>query len=115
MVAPKAFKDFVVKDEEPDPPATSIIAVVDGRGMSWAEITAPRLQLRRNGFHPIPVEDKGPRMRGWPKKLDVTEEEIRQWEKKYPRARNTGVIAKFTPGLDIDITIEAAAKAAEDK
>src|SRR5262249_16774681 len=79
------------------------------------DITALRLQVRKNGFNPIPVEDKGPRMKGWPKKLDVTEEEIRRWAKTYPRAQNTGVIAKFTPGLDIDITIEAAAQAAEDR
>src|SRR5262249_43354101 len=35
------------------------------------DITALRLQVRKNGFNPIPVEDKGPRMKGWPKKLDV--------------------------------------------
>src|SRR5262249_4433338 len=54
-------------------------------------------------------------MKGWEQKFDVSEEEIRRWEKTYPRARNTGVLAKFAPGFDIDITIEAAAKAAEDK
>src|SRR5262249_13673201 len=82
---------------------------------SMADITAQRLQLRRNGFHPIPLEGKSPRMKGWEQKFDVSEEEIRRWEKTYPRARNTGVLAKFAPGFDIDITIEAAAKAAEDK
>src|SRR5262249_53352050 len=78
-------------------------------------ITALRLQLRKNGFNPIPVEGKIPPMKGWQQKFEVSEEEIRRWEKTSPRARNTGVLAKFTPGLDIDVTIEAAAKAAEDK
>src|SRR5262249_51801704 len=91
------------------------VAPITDRPDSWSEITALRLQLRRNGFPSIPVEDKGPRMRGWPEKFDVSEEEVRRWPRTYPRARRTGVIAKFTPGLDIDITIEAAAQAAEDK
>src|SRR5262245_2914494 len=94
-------------NESSDQPAPDLPA-------TWRDITELRLQLRRNGFPSIPVEaDKGPRMRGWQLKFDVSEEEIRRWEKTYPRARNTGVIAKFTPGLDIDITIEAAAKAVE--
>jgi len=49
-------------------------------------------------------------MRGWDQKFFTTEDEIRQW----PHT-NTGVLARSTPGLDIDIKIEAAAKAAEDK
>jgi AAA domain-containing protein/bifunctional DNA primase/polymerase-like protein len=80
-----------------------------------SDITALRLQLRRAGFHPIPLEGKIPPLKGWQQKFDVSEEEIRRWEKTYPLARNTGVLAKPTPGLDIDIKIEAAAKAAEDK
>jgi hypothetical protein len=92
-----------------------ILSKSDSKAAPTTDVTALRLQLRRNGFHPIPVEDKGPRMRGWPQKIDVSEEEIRRWEKTYPRARRTGVIAKPTPGFDIDITIEAAAQAAEDK
>ena len=98
--------------EEPTPESK---AADRGRSMSMAEITALRLQLRRNGFNPIPVEGKAPSMKGWQQKVDVSEEEIRRWEKTYPRARNTGVLAKLTLGLDVDIKIEAAAKAAEDK
>jgi predicted P-loop ATPase len=96
-------KDVAPVDDlpQPDLPAT------------WRDITALRLQLRRNGFHPIPVEGKKPVLKGWQQKFDVSEEEIRRWEKTYPRARNTGVIAKPTPGLDIDIMHEAAAEAIE--
>ena len=80
-----------------------------------ASVTALRLQLRKNGFDSIPVEGKRPPLKGWQQKFDVSEEEIRRWEKTFPRARNTGVLAKRTPGTDIDIAIEAAAQAAEDK
>jgi hypothetical protein len=80
-----------------------------------ANITTLRLQMRRNGFHPLPLEGKAPHMTGWQQKLDVSEDEIRLWEKSYHLAHNTGILAKFAPGLDIDIKIEAAAKAAEEK
>src|SRR5262249_21139225 len=96
-------------------PTDPVEQTPDSKAAPTTDITALRLQLRKNDFDPIPVEDKGPRMKGWQLKFDVSEEEIRRWPKIYPRARKTGVIAKFTPGLDIDITIEAAAQAAEDK
>src|SRR5262249_40352502 len=78
-------------------------------------VTPAHTQPRINEFTQIPKKGKTPPMKGWEQKFDVSEEEIRRWEKTYPRARNTGVLAKFAPGFDIDITIEAAAKAAEDK
>jgi hypothetical protein len=76
--------------------------------------TALRLQLRKNDLDPIPVEGKIPHMKGWETKLNVSAAEIRLWEKSYHLAYNTGVVAKRTPGLDIDIMHEAAAKAIED-
>lgn len=80
-------------------------------GMS--NITALRLQLRKNGFDPIPVEGKEPHMNGWQTKLNVSNDEIRLWAKTYHLAHNTGALAKNTPGLDIDIMHEAAANAVE--
>jgi AAA domain/Primase C terminal 2 (PriCT-2)/Bifunctional DNA primase/polymerase, N-terminal len=77
------------------------------------DVTALRLHLRKVGLHPIPLEGKIPPMKGWQQKFDVSEEEIRRWEKTYPCARNTGVLAKPTPGLDIDIRDETAAEAVE--
>src|SRR5262249_14213480 len=74
------------------------------------DIPTLRLKLRSNGFHPIPVDGKAPRMNGWQQKFSTTEDEIRKWP-----PTNTGVLARDTPGLDIDIKIEAAAKAAEEK
>jgi hypothetical protein len=77
------------------------------------DITALRLQLRKNGFDPIPVEGKEPHMNGWQTKLNVSNDEIRLWPKTYHLAHNTGALAKNTPGLDIDIMHEAAANAVE--
>ena len=76
--------------------------------------TALRLQLRRNGFHPLPVEGKVPHINGWQLKfLTANEEEIRLWPKIYNLAHNTSVLAKFTPGGDIDIMVPEAADAIE--
>jgi hypothetical protein len=44
----------------------------------------------------------------------VTAEEIGLWEKLYPYDTNTGVLTKFVPTLDIDITHPEAARAIED-
>src|SRR5262249_52643950 len=74
-------------------------------------VTALRLHLRKAGFHPLPLEGKAPRMPGWQQKFDTTKDEIRLWPKTWHLARNTGVLAKFTPAIDIDITIEEAAEA----
>jgi putative DNA primase/helicase len=72
-----------------------------------------RLQLRKAGYHPLPCEGKIPPLPGWPNKLSVGDDEIRLWDKAWHLARNTGVLAKFTPGLDIDIMDVAAAEAVE--
>jgi hypothetical protein len=77
------------------------------------DLTALRLHLRGAGFHPVPVEGKAPRMPGWQQKFNTTKDEIRLWPKTWHCAQNTGVLAKFTPGIDIDITIEDAAEAVE--
>jgi hypothetical protein len=77
------------------------------------DITALRLQLRKAGFHPLPLEGKAPHMQGWQQKFNTNGDEIRLWPKTYHLAHNTGVLAKFTPGLDIDITDEDAAYAVE--
>jgi len=82
--------------------------------LNLASITELRLQLRKAGFDPIPVEGKIPHIKSWHTKFNVSVAEIRLWEKSYHLAHNTGVLAKFTSGLDIDIMHEAAAKAVED-
>src|SRR5262245_2064996 len=74
-------------------------------------VTALRLHLRKAGFHPLPLEGKAPRMPGWQRKFDTTKDEIRLWPKTWHLAQNTGVLAKFAPAIDIDITIEEAVEA----
>jgi predicted P-loop ATPase len=78
------------------------------------ETTTLRLTVRKNGFHPLPLEGKAPHIEKWQEKfLNTSDEEIRLWPKMWHLAANTGVLAKFAPGLDIDIMIEAAAEAVE--
>jgi Bifunctional DNA primase/polymerase, N-terminal len=72
-----------------------------------------RLQLRKAGYHPVPCEGKAVYMNGWENKFDSSDDEIRLWDQVWHLARNTGVLAKFTPGLDIDIMDAAAADAVE--
>jgi len=82
--------------------------------MITPRITALRLRLRHNGFHLLPLEGKVPYIKGWQEKFLITNDnEIRLWPRIYHLASNTGVLAKYTPGLDIDILIEAAAEAVE--
>jgi hypothetical protein len=80
---------------------------------SMSDVTALRLQVRRNGFDPLPLEGKVPHMSGWQQKFEVSEDEIKLWPKTWHLAASTGVLAKFAPGMDIDITIPDAADAVE--
>src|SRR5262249_51493386 len=77
-------------------------------------LTALRLRLRRAGYHPIPAEGKAPPLKGWQDKFNVTDDEIRLWEKSWHLARNTGVLARHTPALDVDLMDEAASEAVEN-
>jgi hypothetical protein len=81
--------------------------------MTMADITALRLRMRANGFSPIPVMGKVPAMEKWQEKFSCTNDEIRLWPKLWHFAHNTGTLAKFTPGLDIDIKVPEAADAIE--
>jgi hypothetical protein len=75
---------------------------------------AVRVHLRRAGFSPLPLNGKAPSsVRGWQDKHDVTADEIRLWDKLYPRDLNTGLLTKFVPTIDIDITHPEAAEAVE--
>ena len=76
--------------------------------------TALRHSLKAAGFSPLPVSGKSPYVKGWQTKLDVTSAEIDLWEKLYPYDKNTGILTKFTPAVDIDITFEPAAEAVEE-
>jgi hypothetical protein len=79
-----------------------------------SDVTSLRLRLRANGFSPLPLMGKAPAMEKWTEKLHCTDAEIQLWPKLWHFAHNTGVLAKFAPGIDIDLMDEAAAKAVED-
>lgn len=74
-------------------------------------ITEIRLRLRANGYEPIPVKGKSPHIRGWQQLGGATPEQIESWERDYPDHTNTGILTRFTPCLDLDITDEILANA----
>lgn len=72
-----------------------------------------RLRLRAHGYHPIPCEGKRPPLEAWTAKFDTNEAEIRLWDRVWHLATNTGMLTKFMPVGDIDITDEPAAEGVE--
>ena len=71
-----------------------------------------RLNLLAGGYAPLPLVGKKPVFDDWPKRLDVTRQEIERWSRASPAARNTGILTKFTPVFDIDIFFDPEAAAA---
>jgi hypothetical protein len=53
-------------------------------------------------------------LKKWQTKVDTNEDEICRWAKLYPYSDNSGLLTINTPGLDLDILIEPAARAAEE-
>jgi hypothetical protein len=78
-----------------------------------SDITILRLRLEAAGYDPIPCEYKEVHIKGWTGKIGVTDDEIRLWEKLYPRATNTGLMTQGTSAIDLDIRIPDAGEAAE--
>jgi hypothetical protein len=77
------------------------------------QATKLRHALKAAGFLPLPCEGKATYVSGWTTKTDVSAAEIDLWERLYPSARNTGVLTRMTPTLDIDIRNPEAAEAIE--
>ena len=85
---------------------------------------ALRHQLRAAGYCPIPLYGKVPPaygrnnatkgLVGWQHLQDVTPEQIETWESTWPDARNTGILTRCMPTLDLDILNEDAVRAIED-
>jgi RecA-family ATPase len=76
--------------------------------------TAIRCELRAAGYLPIPVEGKIPPLKGWQKRTDTNTQELELWERLFPHAKNTGLLTRTMPTLDIDILNPEAAIAVED-
>jgi hypothetical protein len=89
---------------------------VKRKGASPNRVTELRLKLLENGYLPIPTEGKHPAGKKWQERTDTNAEEIARWEEDgwFPNARNTGILTKYTPAIDIDILDPDAADAADD-
>jgi hypothetical protein len=81
---------------------------------SIAEASALRLTLVRMGYTPLPLFAKVPAMKKWQEVANVSREMIAMWARTWPSARNTGILTRYTPALDLDIYSEPAAIACED-
>jgi hypothetical protein len=70
-----------------------------------------RLALREAGFSPIPIgaNSKAPCIGEWQTKQETTVDEVCSWP-----AGSTGILTKFTPTLDCDITHQEAAEAVRE-
>jgi RecA-family ATPase len=70
-----------------------------------------RLALREAGFNPIPIgpNSKIPCISEWQHKQDTTVDEVCSWPEG-----STGILTKFTPTLDCDITHQEAAEAVRE-
>jgi hypothetical protein len=71
-----------------------------------------RLLLLAAGYEPLPAVGKAPMLRGYTS-LAIDAAEIRSWSSRFRHARNTGVLTRNCPTLDIDVLDEAAAEAVE--
>jgi hypothetical protein len=72
-------------------------------------LTTIRLQLRGNGYPPVPAYQKKILLKEWTSKGDTREEEIASWERDHPDWVNTGVLTATVPTVDIDIKHPEAA------
>lgn len=73
-----------------------------------------RLAMVAHGYTPIPVVGKKPPFVNWQLVTAVSRATIEEWDHKWPRASNTGVLTRLTPTLDLDLLNEPAAVAAEN-
>jgi hypothetical protein len=75
-------------------------------------VTQHRLALRAAAFDPLPDHGKECFLTGWTTKTNVSDTDIRGWQ-SLAASRNTGILCKHTPALDIDIINVDAADAVE--
>jgi hypothetical protein len=60
-----------------------------------------RLQVRANGYQPIPARGKKPALDGWVGLGNASDDDIRSWERLC--VANTGILTATTPTLDLDL------------
>jgi hypothetical protein len=67
-----------------------------------------RLRLIENGYLPIPVNGKRPRISGW-SKIVANPASVSAWERGYADHLNTGMLCGNVVAIDVDVTDEAVA------
>jgi Virulence-associated protein E/Primase C terminal 2 (PriCT-2)/Bifunctional DNA primase/polymerase, N-terminal len=73
--------------------------------------TTLRLQLRSNGYAPVPVYGKRPLMLGWQERCQgADEQEIARWSRSQRECASTGILCGKVSGVDIDVLDEALSK-----
>jgi Bifunctional DNA primase/polymerase, N-terminal len=95
------------------PKSKSPKSTISGLTSDQAKIAERRLKLVKAGFLPIPTREKKTWLDGWADITAVTEEMIITWAKEHDNHPSDGLLAKDTPGLDIDIKNKVASEAAE--
>jgi hypothetical protein len=81
--------------------------------MNAQSILEVRLAIVAHGYTPIPVVGKKPPFEKWQKIENVTPSILEAWSHNWPSASNTGLLTRVTPTIDLDISKEPAAIAAE--
>jgi hypothetical protein len=74
-------------------------------------VTALRLHLHKNGYSPLPLWGKVPKIKKWQELFECPAETIQEWGwKRYFRpATNTGIFSKNVPFCDLDLVDSEAA------
>jgi virulence-associated protein E/primase-like protein/bifunctional DNA primase/polymerase-like protein len=86
-----------------------MIAQLDSRTHDAS--TTLRLQLRSNGYAPVPVNGKRPLMLGWQDRCQgADEQEIARWSRSQRECASTGILCGKVSGVDIDVLDEALSK-----
>jgi hypothetical protein len=67
------------------------------------DLIALRMQLRSNGYHPIPVRGKVPGVGGWQNCTNVPPDTIQRWSRTHRDCTNTGILTGNSVAVDIDV------------
>ena len=76
---------------------------------------AHRVALLGGGYVPIPLNGKKPAHAAWESDVAPEEAEIASWKTLCSNAFNTGILTKWTPAIDIDVTDGVVANAIADR
>lgn len=71
--------------------------------------TDNRLKLIENGYLPIPVDGKRPRISNW-SKIVATPASVASWERGYADHRNTGILTGHVVAVDVDAPDDGVAE-----